>query len=149
MSWLPSNCVLALVVVPHCVLAPGTTSLQLLSVGGVRTPSLTAWGSLGFSCTTQEIGNPFLGPCPIFDFPAGAVPARCEGRRRAAAGLLCVSPTVTTPHRAGACDELFSFYKEQADGKFQRSPRTVDFIWVVFWVFSGLTLHVLCCCLEP
>lgn len=43
---------------------------------------MLAWFS---SRVTQEVGNPPLGPCPIFDFPAGAAPARRQ---------LCLLPSV-------------------------------------------------------
>lgn len=114
-----------------------------------------------FSHAAQEMGNPSLGPCPVFDFPAGAASARrwlCplhfaqhEGRRGAAAGLLCASPAIADAARckAGVCGELIAFYKKKAGCKFQSSARTAGFhldlcFLVLFKSYSG----ILCCCLR-
>lgn len=90
---------------------------------------------------------------PLFDFPAGAASARrwvcllhfaqSEGRRGAAAGLLCASPAIVDAARckAGVCDELIAFYKKKAGCKFQSSARTAGFhLDCVFWFFSSLIL---------
>lgn len=63
-----------------------------------------------------------------------------EGRRQAAAGLLRISPGVTTPHRAGACDKCFRFYKEKAEIVSELTKNCGFFLDCVFQVFSGLTL---------
>lgn len=112
---------------------------------------MLAW--LFFSMQPRRWEIPPLDHAPLFDFPAGAASARrwlcllhfaqSEGRRGAAAGLLCASPAIVDAARckAGVCDELIAFYKKKAGCKFQSSARTAGFhLDCVFWFFSSLIL---------